>query len=156
VPVDVAYLCGVLKHTGIGTQADADARVRENALGFLRQDARPLWPGGVGAGSGGQFDWDLLAADDGADGQARLDAQFLRANFQPTERYVLTRAGSVAYRLGAGESGFENLKMAGDWTRNGIDGGSVEAAVTSGMQAARAISGHPRVIQGEHGWLVDD
>jgi uncharacterized protein with NAD-binding domain and iron-sulfur cluster len=156
VPADVAYLCGVLKHAGIASQADADARVRENALGFLRGDAGALWPGGVGAGSRGRFDWDLLAADDGAAGEARVDAQFLRANFQPTERYVLTRAGSVAYRLGAGESGFENLKLAGDWTRNGIDGGSVEAAVTSGMQAARAISGHPRVIQGEHGWLVDD
>jgi hypothetical protein len=24
------------------------------------------------------------------------------------------------------------------------------------MQAARAISGHPRMIQGERGWLVDD
>jgi uncharacterized protein with NAD-binding domain and iron-sulfur cluster len=159
VPADVAYLCGVLKHAGIANQADADARVRANALGFLRENAAPLWPRGVSgadASSHGAFDWNLLAADSGAQGEGRLDQQFLRANFQPTERYVLTRAGSVAHRLGAGESGFENLKLAGDWTRNGIDGGSVEAAITSGMQAARAISGHPRVIQGEHGWLVDD
>jgi uncharacterized protein with NAD-binding domain and iron-sulfur cluster len=153
-PADVVYLCGVLKHDKIETQADADARVRKNALEFLEHDAWALWPRGCNAG--GALAWDELAADAGTRGEARLDAQFLRANFQPTERYVLTRAGSVKYRLGAGESGFANLKLAGDWTRNGIDGGSVEAAITSGMQAARAISGHPRVIQGEHGWLVDD
>jgi uncharacterized protein with NAD-binding domain and iron-sulfur cluster len=153
-PADVAYLCGVIKHEGLESQADADARVRENALGFLQDSADPVWPRGCSADGG--LDWDILAADDGAQGEARLDAQFLRANFSATERYVLSRAGSVRYRLAADESGFSNLKLAGDWTRNGIDGGSVEAAVTSGMQAARAISGHPREIQGEHGWLVDD
>jgi uncharacterized protein with NAD-binding domain and iron-sulfur cluster len=68
----------------------------------------------------------------------------------------MTRAGSVRHRLAADNSGFHNLKLAGDWTKNGIDGGSVEAAVTSGMQASRAISGSPAEIQGEHGWLVDD
>jgi uncharacterized protein with NAD-binding domain and iron-sulfur cluster len=153
-PADVVYLCGVLRHEGIATQADADKRVHENAAGFVRHDARALWP--LGCGRDGALSWESLAADPGVEGEARLDAQFLRANFQPTERYVLTRAGSVKYRLRADESGFSNLKLAGDWTRNGIDGGSVEAAITSGMQAARAISGHPRVIQGERGWLVDD
>jgi uncharacterized protein with NAD-binding domain and iron-sulfur cluster len=154
-PAEVVYLCGVLRHEGVHTQKDADARVRENALGFLEHDVLRLWPrGATDAGEG--LRWDELAADPGLRGRARLGAQFLRANFQPTERYVLTRAGSVTYRLRADESGFTNLKLAGDWTRNGIDGGSVEAAITSGMQAARAISGHPRTIQGERGWLVDD
>jgi uncharacterized protein with NAD-binding domain and iron-sulfur cluster len=154
-PADVVYLCGVLRHDGVLTQADADARVRENALGFLRQDAGSLWPQGCSR-DGGEFDWNKLVDDAGGQGAERVDGQFLRANFQPTERYVLTRAGSVEHRLRADQSGFENLKLAGDWTRNGIDGGSVEAAVTSGMQAARAISGSPREIQGERGWLVDD
>jgi uncharacterized protein with NAD-binding domain and iron-sulfur cluster len=153
-PADVVYLCGVLKHEGVDSQQDADARVLENARGFVRHDARALWP--AGCGPDGALQWDSLATDPGVEGEARLGAQFMRANFQLTERYVLTRAGSVRYRLRADESGFSNLTLAGDWTRNGIDGGSVEAAITSGMQAARAISGHPRVIQGEHGWLVDD
>ncbi len=146
-PVEVAYLCGTLAHDAIATQADADARVRENAVKWLQDDARTIWP---------EFDWDTLVDPSGATGAARLDAQFLRANFTPSERYVMTRAGSIRYRLAASESGFTNLALAGDWTRNGIDGGSVEAAVTSGMQASRAISGHPRRIQHEHGWLVDD
>jgi uncharacterized protein with NAD-binding domain and iron-sulfur cluster len=152
-PRDVVYLCGVIDHAGVLTQDDADARVRANAVGFLNRNAKPLWPDLVDAN--GKFDWSGLFDRSGAQGETRLDAQFLRANFQPTERYVMTRAGSVRHRLGADQSGFENLKLAGDWTRNGIDGGSVEAAVTSGMQASRAISGSPRVIQGEHGWLVD-
>jgi uncharacterized protein with NAD-binding domain and iron-sulfur cluster len=153
-PREVAYLCGVIDHRGVESQEDADARVRENALGFLQNNAKPVWPDLVGAD--GRFDWSVLCASDGEQEEARLDCQFLRANFQPTERYVMTRAGSVRHRLAADKSGFHNLKLAGDWTKNGIDGGSVEAAVTSGMQASRAISGSPKEIQGEHGWLVDD
>jgi uncharacterized protein with NAD-binding domain and iron-sulfur cluster len=154
-PNDIVYLCGVIRHDGVNTQADADASVRANALRFLREAAGRLWPHAVDRGGGG-FDWGTLFDPARASGDARLDAQFLRANFQPTERYVMTRAKTVQYRLRADESGFANLKLAGDWTRNGIDGGSVEAAVTSGMQASRAICGSPAQIQGEHGWLVAD
>jgi hypothetical protein len=136
-----------MAHDGIVSQADADARVRDNALAWLRDDASELWP---------KFDWEALFDPAGGAGEQRLDAQFLRANFTPSERYVMTRAGSVRYRLGSDQSGFTNLALAGDWTRNGLDGGSVEAAATSGMLAARAISGHPRRIHNEHGWLVDD
>ena len=76
------------------------------------------------------------------------------ANFQPTERYVLTPPGSVRYRLRAGESGYENLYLAGDWIRTEMDAGCVEAAVMAGMQAARAISGEPRAVAGEdRSWL---
>jgi len=153
-PKDTVYLCGVIDHRGVGSQEDADARVRSNAREFLARHAEPVWP--EGCDGDGSFDWEMLFDCNGGVGEARLDAQFFRANFQPTERYVLTRAGSISSRLRSDESGFSNLKLAGDWTRNGIDGGSVEAAVTSGMQASRAICGSPRVIQGEKGWLVDD
>ena len=153
-PEETVYLCGVIDHRGVRSQEDADARVRSNAREFLTRHAEPVWP--EGCEGDGSFDWEMLFDRNGGVGEARLEAQFFRANFQPTERYVLTRAGSVASRLRSDESGFSNLKLAGDWTRNGIDGGSVEAAVTSGMQASRAICGSPRDIQGEKGWLVDD
>jgi uncharacterized protein with NAD-binding domain and iron-sulfur cluster len=153
-PEETVYLCGVIDHRGVASQKDADERVRSNAREFLTRHADPVWPDGCDGD--GAFDWDILFDCNGATGEKRLDAQFFRANFQPTERYVMTRAGSVSSRLRSDESGFSNLKLAGDWTRNGIDGGSVEAAVTSGMQASRAICGSPRVIQGEKGWLVDD
>ena len=57
--------------------------------------------------------------------------------------------GSTAYRLKTGESGFSNLYLTGDWIKNGIDSGCMEATVMSGMQAARAICGIPQVIVGE-------
>ncbi len=67
---------------------------------------------------------------------------------------MLTPAGSVKHRLPSSDSGFGNLKLAGDWTSNGIDGGCVEAAVISGMDAARAITSEPRVITGgSTNWL---
>ncbi|MGZ4231093.1 MAG: NAD(P)-binding protein [Solirubrobacteraceae bacterium] len=153
-PQDTVYLCGVIDHRGVHSQADADARVRSNAREFLVRNAEPVWP--KACNGDGSFDWEMLFDRKGGVGEKRLDAQFFRANFQPTERYVMTRAGSVGSRLRSDESGFANLKLAGDWTRNGIDGGSVEAAVTSGMQASRAICGSPAEIQGEKGWLVDD
>ena len=61
---------------------------------------------------------------------------------------MLTPAGSVKHRLPSGESGFENLALAGDWTRNGIDGGCVEAAVISGIEAAESITGVAHAIPG--------
>lgn len=54
------------------------------------------------------------------------------------------------------QAGLEPAPHAGDWTRNGIDGGSVEAAVTSGMLAAQAISGEPRHVTGAADWLESD
>ncbi|HEX4670744.1 MAG TPA: NAD(P)-binding protein [Solirubrobacteraceae bacterium] len=153
-PKETVYLCGVIDHRGVRSQEDADARVRSNAREFLARNAEPVWP--KACNGDGSFDWEMLFDAKRTTGEARLDSQFFRANFQPTERYVLTRAGSVSSRLRSDESGFSNLKLAGDWTRNGIDGGSVEAAATSGMQASRAICGYPRVIYGEKGWLVDD
>jgi uncharacterized protein with NAD-binding domain and iron-sulfur cluster len=89
-------------------------------------------------------------------GAARLGSQYFRANTIGSERYVLTPAGRVAHRLAAEKSGVENLVLAGDWTSNGIDGGCVEAAMTSGMQAARALIGHTRSFTGESPtWLTD-
>jgi uncharacterized protein with NAD-binding domain and iron-sulfur cluster len=52
-----------------------------------------------------------------------------------------------------GDTGFGNLVAAGDWTRNDIDGGSVEGAVTSGIRAARALTGDNRAPRGVTGWM---
>jgi len=60
----------------------------------------------------------------------------------------------VEHRLAADESGYENLFLAGDWVKTGLDAGCVEAAVMAGMQASRAIGGLPEVIVGEdQTWL---
>jgi len=153
-PRAVVYLCGVLEEDD-DDHVRATARVKANARAFLEGDAPTLWPRAGKAGVRG-FDWSFLAAGAATRGVARLGAQYWRANTSGSERYVLTPAASVLHRLAADESGVDNMVLAGDWTRNGIDGGCVEAAVTSGMQAARALIGHDRGFSGESPtWLTD-
>jgi uncharacterized protein with NAD-binding domain and iron-sulfur cluster len=147
----IGYFCGVLDDRPGETLEQATARVKQNAIEFVESDLGELWPQ---AAKGGAFDWGALVDRADGTGPARFDSQYWRANVSPWERYVLTPAGSVEHRLPSGDSGFTNLKLAGDWTRNGIDGGCVEAAVISGMDAARAITGDLRVIPGRStGWL---
>jgi len=57
--------------------------------------------------------------------------------------------GSVQYRLPPDGAGFENLFLAGDWTRCGINAGCVEAATISGLGAAKALTGANIEIVGE-------
>ena len=74
--------------------------------------------------------------------------QYARANYTPSERYVLDLPGTNRYRLEADTSGYDNLALAGDWIFTGL-GGAVESAVMAGMQAARALTGVPQEIVGE-------
>jgi uncharacterized protein with NAD-binding domain and iron-sulfur cluster len=150
----VGYFCGTMTEVAGETQADADARARHDGLVHLRANATTLWPGAETPD--GDFDWSLLADPQDRDGEARLEAQYWRANIFGSERYVLTPPGSIEHRLAPGESGVDNLVLAGDWTRNGVCGGSVEAAVTSGKLAARALCGEPAIVPGTEGWLETD
>ena len=102
------------------------------------------------------FDWELLFDPDDRDGEARVRAQYWRANIFGSERYVITPPGSVEHRMRPSEATAANLALAGDWTRNGICGGCVEAAVTSGKLAAQHLSGSPAVVPGTEGWLESD
>jgi hypothetical protein len=147
----IAYFCGVLPDAAAKTQDAADASARGQALDFLRTAVGPLWPSATQPD--GALRWELLVAPPGAEGEARFEAQYWRGNFQPTERYVLTPAGSVDARVRPGDTGFANLACAGDWTRNDIDGGSVEGAVTSGIWAARALTGDPTPPLGVTSWM---
>ena len=147
----IGYFCGVLADEDGDTQARATTRAHDNAVAFLRDDSGVLWPD---ARSGSSFAWDLLAAPDDIHGERRFDHQFWRANFAATERYVLSPAGSLQYRLAPGDSEWDNLVFAGDWTHTGLDLGCVEATVMSGMEASRALCGEPVAVAGEgHAWL---
>ena len=75
---------------------------------------------------------------------ADLDAQYWRANVDPSDRYVQSLPGTDRYRLRPDESGFENLVLAGDWTDCGLNAGCIEAAVLSGLEAANALLGRHR------------
>jgi uncharacterized protein with NAD-binding domain and iron-sulfur cluster len=115
-------------------------RVRQQMRQFLSGDIAPLWPKGVQPGDPNSLDWNLLVDPGGGAGAARLDAQYWRANVEPSERYVLSLRGTGRYRLEPGKSGFGNLFLAGDWTKNGFDVGCVEAAALSAKLAAEAIA----------------
>jgi hypothetical protein len=119
--------------------------VREAAVRLLGEVVpRALMPGL--AGPDGGLDWSTLVdpRPAAAQGSARVDAQYYRANVSPSERYVLTVAGSTRFRLPAHDpTGFSNLYFAGDWTRNGLDSGAMESAALSGRLASLALSGWP-------------
>src|SRR5262249_27521038 len=109
-----------------------------------------FWPRAADPAAPGQLDWSVLVAPDGMAGPDRFNAQYWRANIDPSERYVLAVAGSTAHRLTASGSGFDNLILTGDWIRNGLNSpGCIESAVISGRQAARVVSGSEMTIIGE-------
>ena len=141
----VAYFCNVLADTpppdrGHAQQwlIDQKKLVRAQALRFLRRDIGTLWPMAVDPLTG-EFRWQFLVDPGGAAGENRLDAQYLRANVEPSERYVLSVPGSSAHRIPPDNTGFDNLYAVGDWTSCMLDAGCVEAAVISGMLAANGI-----------------
>jgi uncharacterized protein with NAD-binding domain and iron-sulfur cluster len=123
--------------------------VRGNALGYLRETARLLWPGAYDAE--GTFRWEMLSggASEDPDPPANLAGveafatQYWRANVNPSDRYVLAVPGSAKYRISPLDVTYDNLTIAGDWTACGLNQGCVEAAVMSGRLAAHALAGVP-------------
>jgi uncharacterized protein with NAD-binding domain and iron-sulfur cluster len=143
-PKSVVYFCGPMKTPASvpdGPDPDFGERQREAARAVALQwckDYLPhLYPGAM---QGGEIDWDALVVADDSTGPARFMAQYHRANYTPSERYVLDLPGTSRQRLDADASGFDNLLLAGDWVFTGL-GGAVESAVIGGMQAAQALSG---------------
>jgi uncharacterized protein with NAD-binding domain and iron-sulfur cluster len=148
-PGSLAYLCSHLADDeDVPGRQDAGyperqaRRVRANAVAWLDESARHLWPAAVGKEGG--FAWGRLSDGARREGRERFEGQYWRATFCPSERYVLAVPGSTRFRLGPGESGFENLVLAGDWVRTGMNAGCLEGAVMGGMEAARVIAGRRR------------
>jgi hypothetical protein len=112
-----------------------------NAVRFVTQDLPHLLPGLAGAAG---LRWELFCATGGEEGVDALATQYVRANVDPSDRYVQCVPGSDQFRLRSDESGFDNLFLAGDWTDNGLNAGCIEAATLSGLQAANAILGRSR------------
>ena len=155
-PASIGYFCHVHETIEPPPADDVEypvrehARVRDDAIEFLRHDVCNLWPR---AARDGDFRWDLLCGNDGdtADDETRLDGQYLRANVDPSDRYVLSLPGTGRYRLRADESGYGNLALAGDWIDSSLNAGCIEAAVVSGIQAANAVLGR-HLLEGVAGY----
>jgi len=128
-------------------------RVAANVHRFLQEDIGYLWPFAGTTDNPAGLNWNWLADTLERSGVERLQDQYWIADWNPSDRYVLSVAGSTKHRLRPDESGYDNLILTGDWTLNGFSAGCVEATVASGMHASRAICGLPRVIVGE--WMDD-
>jgi len=144
----IIYLCNTLR------DGEDIEQVRRKTLDFLSSAVTPVWPKGCGPGTPGCLDWSLLVDRADAAGPARLDSQYIRANVEGSELYVISVPGSGRYRLKSDGSGCDNLVLAGDWTDNGLNMGCVEAAVISGALASRAICGSPEFVYGAFGLPV--
>ena len=157
-PLTVVYFCGVLQDPP-APPADDDEdypsrrteEVRRSAADFLRGPVRHLWPQAYGPN--GDFRWEILASDEATSGSARFSTQYWRANVNPSDRYVLQTPGSFRHRISPLDMTYDNLTIAGDWTKCGFNTGCVEAAVMSGLLAAHALSGAPpldRIVGFDH------
>jgi uncharacterized protein with NAD-binding domain and iron-sulfur cluster len=168
-PGSLVYFCGSMAEDPVPPPYGSDPgypgrqteRVKWQAAQLLQAAASPMMPGATVAASGqaggdpAGFDFSLLtcpdpAAADQGNAFSRINQQFFRANIDPTERYVLSIPGSTGYRLAPGNSGFDNLALAGDWTRNGLNVGCVEATVMSAELAAAALLDRDPELRG-HG-----
>lgn len=151
-PNSIAYLTGPMEPNLVlqpfSDTAFPDAAkeiVKGYAQDFLENHATPLWPDWVDPLTL-QPRWQLLVDPKNRAGLDRLNSQYFRANIEPTEHYVLSVTGSSQYRLAADQSGYENLVLTGDWTKNPINAGCIEAAVMSGLLTAQAVRGNPAVL----------
>jgi uncharacterized protein with NAD-binding domain and iron-sulfur cluster len=151
-PQSLHYFCGPMPGPDVPPLDDptypaaSNARVKQTALDWLNHHVEHIWPKAVPANGSGGFDFDLLHDPANAAGTARLDSQYVRANIDPSERYVAAFPGTSKLRLRSEQSGFDNLFLAGDWAVSSVNGGCVEAAVEAGMAASRGICGVPAQI----------
>jgi uncharacterized protein with NAD-binding domain and iron-sulfur cluster len=150
----IAYSCGVLQHMSNETQKDADERVYQIALDFLKKDSNPLWSKATKHSDPNELAWKNLVAPSETRGEARFKAQYWRANIDPVERYVLSLPDTNQYRLKADHSGFDRLILAGNWIDSSFNIACIETAVMSGMQAARVLTGSAEPIPGENIHMV--
>jgi uncharacterized protein with NAD-binding domain and iron-sulfur cluster len=145
-PKYLAYFCGqfddapvIPPYSDHGFPARELARYRGQAVDWLQRWTGTIWSRATTGGAA--LDWSLLHDAKNRTGVDRLDAQFLRVNIDPTERYVASFPATSRYRLYPDESGISNLFLTGDWVRTPFNAGCVEAAVIAGLHCAAAVSG---------------
>lgn len=150
-PATLTYFCAPMPG-GIPPLSDRDAPAREklvvktNGIQWLESYATVMWPrAGNPQTPGVGFDWQALVAPSGVQGVERFDAQYWRANIDPSERYVLSVPGSTQHRLRADQRDFSNLFVTGDWNYTGVNAGCIEGTVISGLLTANAMTGLPRI-----------
>lgn len=142
-PASQMYFCGPLRDASSNqdsfNQKLGDDLAKKNALNLLENLSSPLLPG---SWNGENFEWKNLYTNEQQDASG-IDNQYVRANVNPQERFTLTNTGSTKYRIRPGDSGYNNLFLAGDWTDNSFNLANIEATVMSGMLCSKAMIGKP-------------
>ena len=155
-PGSLAYFVGVFPDAAYIPKPGPDPsfpvkeldRAKAAILEWMDSRLSILWPNASSPMPPG-FRWELLEAPPDQIGRERLNSQYWRVNINPSERYVLSAPDSVQYRLWPDGSGIDNLYLAGDWVRSGVNGGCIEAAVIAGRMVARAITESDMFINGD-------
>ena len=124
-------------------------KAKQAALVFMRNSLTQLLPNAVNPEIPPQVDWNLLIDANNQKGEARFDSQYWHSNCGPSERCTLALPGATRYRIKADETDYDNLIITGDWINNGLYVACMEGAITSGILAARAISGRHFPVIGE-------
>jgi len=151
---NIAYLCGhlpdpVLPRGIVDPHLAANRDTHDNTSEWLDKYTAPLWPRATRPEHPSCLDYELLVDREDRRGSERLQAQYIRASVNPSDRYVLSVPGSSAFRPRTEETNLRNLFVTGDWIQNGVQGGCAEAATMAGLQTARAICGKPDEIMGD-------
>ena len=135
-PGSVQYLCGVYPtdlYKAPASRADmprlARYQVLETTRAWFTLWGGTLWPEIRDPKNPRGINWNAAHAPARLTGDARLAFQWMRPNVDPTECAVAAATGTSRFRLDPGDSGFDNLYLAGDWTSNGLNTLCVEAAV---------------------------
>lgn len=113
-------------------------RVRATGAAYLQSCAGTLFPLACVPGQSG-LDFNRLVDLHDRPASQRIDAQWTRANIDPTERYVLSPPGSIEHRISPGDPSITNAAPAGDWTLTTLPAGCAESATESGVLAAQAL-----------------
>lgn len=140
----IAYVCGafpdaanILPYKNNSFPSMQKDQVKHNMINYIQQHLKHIVPK---AFKTNKFDWNILVDLNESKGEKRADAQYYRANVDPSERYVLSLKDTSRYRLKTNETGFDRVFFTGDWIQNGLNAGFVEGAVVSGILTARALS----------------
>lgn len=141
-PKNVAYFCSAMGDesiTGIENDPEiAKLAVFAEAIEWFETEGPVLFPGAFdsdGTMKPGSLHLEPKQGDDA------FVQQYFRANLDPSERYVLSPPNNLSYRLEAGDTTYDNLTFAGDWTKvANMNAGCVECAAMSGLDAAAAVS----------------
>ena len=158
-PKDISYYCGAQ----VGPTMAPDPRQPENrhfeeeqyaeakrlSIEFCETALVGLMPDAVNPEQPPSIDWNVLLDPGDGKGVERFDSQYWRSNCGPSERCTLALPGSTKYRMKPGDTGYTNLVVTGDWTDNRLYVACMEGAITSGVYAARAVTGENYPIIGE-------